>query len=293
MYDSVEATAIPADAAIVAGYVDGIYKWSQAAWDRFPNAIKVRISAVGSTHNAHVFDVEDGCIWPPANVVPLVVAARAAGIDPTVYVNELNDWDPTRREFDKAGVDHPHWWVANYDGRETIPNGAVGKQYAHPPMIGKHYDLSVVADYWPGVDASEGDDFLMGLQQWQQERMFDRILKMSAGVRGENFDGAQFEHENGQRLAIMNALQAQNEVLLQLAGKASNITLTDAQLEALKSNLNAAIAKEIDESEATLAAHLDAMSSMLVERLGTNRDETMSVLEEFYSRAVSTPKEGS
>jgi len=156
MYDSVDADAIPTDAEIVAGYVDGRFAWSASDWARFPRSVKVRISAIGATHLAEVFDVEVGCIWPPANVVPLVVRARAAGIDPTVYVNQNNDWGPTRDAFTRAGVAHPHWWVANYDGGQNIPAGAVAKQYAHPPMIGRHYDLSVAADFWPGVD--EGDN---------------------------------------------------------------------------------------------------------------------------------------
>lgn len=167
MYDSVSANAIPANATMVAGYVDGRFAWTAANWARFPNAVKVRISAVGHVL-AEVFDVEDGCIWPPAKVVPLVVAARKAGIDPTVYVNERNDWGPTKAAFDAAGVPHPHWWVANYDGNdEYIPASAVARQFAHPPnsaghtdparpgqlTVAGHYDLSVVRDYWPGIDS--------------------------------------------------------------------------------------------------------------------------------------------
>jgi lysozyme len=43
------------------------------------------------------------------------------------------------------------------------------------------------------------DDFLMALEQWQQERIFDRILSMSQGVEGQNFNGAQFDAEQRQR----------------------------------------------------------------------------------------------
>lgn len=35
MYDSTNPGAIPASAALVAGYVDGLYRWSDAAWARF------------------------------------------------------------------------------------------------------------------------------------------------------------------------------------------------------------------------------------------------------------------
>lgn len=154
MYDSTDPDDIPRDAEMVAYYVDGLYCWSQEWIDQFPNAVKVTISAIGKK-TAQVGDVEKGCIWPPANAVDWVLRARVDGYDPTIYVNERNDWAPTRAAFDARGVAHPHWWVANYDGKQTVPSGAVAKQYAHPPMIGKHYDLSVVADNWPGVDIQE------------------------------------------------------------------------------------------------------------------------------------------
>lgn len=160
MYDSTRPDDIPRDAEMVAYYVDGRYAWPQAWIDLFPASVKVSISAVG-TRTAHVGDVEVGCIWPPENAVDWVLRARLDGYDPTIYVNERNDWEPTRRAFLAADVPEPHWWVANYDGSPSIPAGAVAKQFAHPPMLeNRHYDLSVVADYWPGVD-NPGEDSLM------------------------------------------------------------------------------------------------------------------------------------
>lgn len=164
MYDSVNPRSIPRDAKMVAGYIDGsVSRWPAEAWGWFPGAKMVRISAVGSTWDADVFDVEAGAIWPPSRVVPLVVEARKHGRNPTVYVNELNDWGPTREAFRRAGVAEPHWWVANYNGRPEVPAGSVGRQYANPseplgnplnkPWHTKgHWDESLMADYWPGVD---------------------------------------------------------------------------------------------------------------------------------------------
>lgn len=161
MYDSTNPFDIPQNARMVAGYVDGRYAWSQAGWDRFPDAVKVTISAVGA-RTAHVGDVERGCIWPVSNAVPWVRRARADGYDPTIYVNELNDWGPCREAFRLAGEPEPHWWVARYNGVAQVPAGAVARQYAHPVdsdgvpdkpwETGFHYDLSAVLDYWPGVD---------------------------------------------------------------------------------------------------------------------------------------------
>lgn len=209
MYDSVRPGEIPADAEVVALYVDGKYAATAADWNRFTRAVKVRISAIGENTNAHVFDCEPGCIWPPAEVVPCVLAARARGIDPTVYVNERNHWGPVRAAFDAAGVAHPHWLVANYNGvfdsekgewvsGLVIPAGAVGKQFADPgmPGVGGHYDLSVVADYWPGVDGTfdnpsktgQEGDWLMSLTQDEQNEIRDKVRMIYTAIWGPSKD---------------------------------------------------------------------------------------------------------
>lgn len=166
MYDSTTPWDIPHDAEMVAYYLDGRYAWPQAWLDMFPRAIKVGISAIGVAVG-QVGDVEVGCIWPPRNAVPWVRRSRAAGFDPTIYVNELNDWGPTRQAFIDAGEPEPYWWVARYNGVRVIPAGSVGRQFAHPHdgdgvadkpwETGKHYDLSIIAAYWPGVDTKEND----------------------------------------------------------------------------------------------------------------------------------------
>jgi len=161
MFDSVNPFAIPQSAQMVLVYVDGIYKWTQSGRDRFKHALQVTCSAIGAV-SAHVGDVEPGCIWPVENAVSWVLRARADGYDPTVYVNEGNHWGACRDAFRRAGVPEPHWLVANYNGRAVIPGGSVGRQYAHPSdppghpqgpwHTAGHWDESIVADYWPGVD---------------------------------------------------------------------------------------------------------------------------------------------
>lgn len=144
---------------MVAYYVDGIYSWSPEELAMFPDAVKVSISAIGEL-TAMVGDVEPDCIWPPENAVDWVRRARADGYDPTIYVNETNHWGPCRQAFHDAGVPEPHWWTANYNGVRDVPDGAVARQFAHPGdgvadrpwETGAHYDLSIVVDYWPGVD---------------------------------------------------------------------------------------------------------------------------------------------
>lgn len=173
MYDSTTPWDIPRDAKMVAYYVDGKYAWKPEWLDLFPEAQKVSISAIG-VKTAHVGDVEVGCIWPLANAIPWTLRARADGYDPTLYVNELNDWLPLRRTFWAAGVPEPHYWVARYNGVREVPPGSVGRQFAHPHdgdgvannpwETGKHYDLSIIAPYWPGVDDG-------GLENMNEEQM--------------------------------------------------------------------------------------------------------------------------
>jgi hypothetical protein len=155
MYDSVTPGAIPTSAVLVAGYVDGPYAWSKGDWARFPKAVKVRIATRAATNDGHVLDVEPGDATA-AQAVNWVVMRRKAAVDPSIYCSQ-SAWAGVRAAFAAARVAAPHYWIAHYDGDKTIPAGAVAKQYADPPNTGGHYDLSAVADHWPGVDQGEPD----------------------------------------------------------------------------------------------------------------------------------------
>lgn len=147
MFDSVNASAIPADASLVAGYIDGLYRWTPNDWARFPNARYVRIATSAATNAGEVLDVETGDATPD-QAVTWTVARRRSGADPTVYVDSSR-WLEASVAFARDHVTAPHWWVAAHPGAgRTIPPGAVAHQFAD---LGR-YDLSVVADYWPGVD---------------------------------------------------------------------------------------------------------------------------------------------
>ena len=154
-YDSTSAADLPADAAMVAGYINGTYKWSDADWARFPTQIKVRIATNAQTDDGEVLDVETGDALPH-EAPGWVLMRRAAGVDPTVYCN-LSNVDALRAEFRQRAIPEPHYWLAHYDNVAEIPDGFVAKQYADQALIPgqPHYDLSVVADIWPGVDGGE------------------------------------------------------------------------------------------------------------------------------------------
>ena len=154
MYDSITAADIPAGAAMVAGYIDLSSRWSAADWARFPNATKVRITRSASTNDGHVLDVER-FLATPDQAPGWVQMRRAAGADPSVYCGAAA-LSTVQAAFAAAGVAQPHYWVAHYDNAPQVPSGCVAKQYINDPTSGGHYDLSAVADYWPGVDPAPG-----------------------------------------------------------------------------------------------------------------------------------------
>jgi len=146
-YDAITPENIPTTAQMVAGYVDGRYAWSAADWARFPHSVKARIAVFSSTNDGHILDVEAGCSTP-ANAPGWVVRRRRAGVDPTVYCS-LSAWPSVQAAFAAARVDPPHWWIAAYPGNgPKLYPGSIAHQYPNPGPV----DISVVADYWPGVD---------------------------------------------------------------------------------------------------------------------------------------------
>lgn len=152
MYDGIadDAHLIPADAQMVAGYVDGLYRWSDTHWALFPHAIKVRIAVFATTDDGVVLDCEKGNCTP-AESVDWTLMRRKAGVDPTVYCGRNTWWADIQAAHRARGVPQPHYWVADYSVDQTnpaIPAGAIALQYADKGS----YDLSVVADHWPGVD---------------------------------------------------------------------------------------------------------------------------------------------
>jgi len=155
MHDSVNWRAIPESAEMVAGYLSpSKYAWPAEAWNRFPHAVQVRIAVRATTNAGHVLDVETGDA-SPEEAPRWVQMRRAAGADPSVYCSR-SLWSTVMAAFRSAGVAYPHWWVAQYDGVRAIPAGAVAKQFAdYNAGSGGDWDLSIVADYWPGVDQGE------------------------------------------------------------------------------------------------------------------------------------------
>jgi len=169
LYDSITAPDIPLNATMVAGYLDGFFAWPQSYWSIFPNAIKVEIVVSASTNAGQVLDVENGDAFP-WEAPGWCQMRREAGQDPTIYTNYSN-WAPTVTEFVLRGIPLPNWWIAYWDGNPQLISGTIATQYANPTFTGGHYDLSVVADFWPGVDKEDEmtpdeHNALMFLRNW-------------------------------------------------------------------------------------------------------------------------------
>jgi hypothetical protein len=159
MYDSTTAADIPADAPMVAGYIDGNYAWTRQDWARFPSAAYLRIAVLHGTNDGAVLDIERGCseTW----CAPIWAKMRmAAGLAiPTFYCRPTMPWpDPYNQQavinalvtggVNPAGV---AWWFADYTGKPHMPSGGIACQYANDTYTGGHYDLSVVSELAPWV----------------------------------------------------------------------------------------------------------------------------------------------
>lgn len=145
MFDAITPSRIPANPQMVAGYVNGNWPSYFEMLALFPHAMHVSI-AVSTAADAQVLDCENGDATP-AECPSWAARQRSRGQEPTVYMSE-SLWPYVVHEFWKAKMPEPQWWVANYDGNAVMIPGAVGKQYHNTAG----YDVSIVADYWPGID---------------------------------------------------------------------------------------------------------------------------------------------
>jgi hypothetical protein len=153
MFDSNNPDAIPANPPMVAAYVDGLWGTSYArARIVFPHA-RVLSIAVFPWSNALILDCEpDNPHATPDAAVAWAVRQRKVGTPyPWVYCNELDTrWGmpAVRAAFDANRVRQPLYWTANYSRPAGVLSGTIGHQYRSTTG----YDLSVMADYIPGID---------------------------------------------------------------------------------------------------------------------------------------------
>lgn len=150
MYDAVTLANIPAEATMIAPYVDGRYANIDEARRRFPHAELVPITVFGGHTVADVVDCEKGDATPP-QAAAWAKWRHDAGAHPTIYCN-TSTRPAVIAECHKLGLALGRdfeIWEAHYDGVSTIPTGDAAKQY-----LGDYhgYDKSSVVAYWRGVD---------------------------------------------------------------------------------------------------------------------------------------------
>lgn len=158
-YDSVTVSALPAGGDLYLGYVDGRYANVDEIKARFPHRHIVRITVTGRTFDADMADVENGDL-SPASGAAWAKGKLQRGQFPVLYFPESSR-AAVVAALKAAGVDPAKVgkFAAQYDGVARLnARGDIGKQYRSPDGTGAgkvtdgNYDVSVVADFWPGID---------------------------------------------------------------------------------------------------------------------------------------------
>ena len=158
MYDGVRSLAAGIarqfpNAAMVAGYLNGLYAWTSAEWGLFPHAEHVTISVTASADAGDVLDVERGDATPD-QAAGWIDRRKASGLHrPTIYCSRLTI--PAVRQATGTrllGIDYDIW-CADYTGspHEVTAPGVPARlcaatQYESTPG----WDASAVYDDgWP------------------------------------------------------------------------------------------------------------------------------------------------
>lgn len=243
---------------MVAGYVDKIKlePWTAADWALFPNAVKVQIVKKASSNFGHVLDVEPGDATP-AEAPGWVKRRRAAGLaTPTIYCNQ-STWPSVQQAFKDQNVAQPLYWIAKYDDVKNFPtlNGitAVAKQYHGNDPAG--YDLSWVADYWPGVDGEEMTLDAADTKAVWDETVIDRTNQNVTKAR-ELLQWGHFEAVNANRniAALANSIaQLKNLVI---ADDANDVT-AEAVAQALQGTIVSSVVPAVVNAVNAATANLD------------------------------------
>ena len=123
MYDAVNANAIPANAAYVAGYVDGpVSHWSTLDWDRFQNARLLTITVTGATANADVIDVENGDATVEAAINWITRYPNRI-----IYINK-STFEANQTAL-SAIADKCRFWIADWTNIPHLYPGSIATQW--------------------------------------------------------------------------------------------------------------------------------------------------------------------
>lgn len=129
-------------------------------------------------------------------------------------------------------------------------------------------------DWWRENPNGNEEDFLVALDEWKQERIFDWEAEGAMGMAGRNFNGRRFDYEQA-RIAELNA---QNVAILALLTKvADGVTLTEEEVfGAVNDALEAQRPKFVAEATSNIVNEVrGVLPGLLREELGDDfPDET-------------------
>jgi hypothetical protein len=160
IYDAVDASALPRDAALCLYYVDGKYANYNAVRARCPDATLIGVTTTSSgSLNAQVYDCEKG----NGNAVSAALWASEKvrqGQRPTIYCSRIGSpgygWPDVQQQVANLKlVGQVDYGIADYTGTPHLVPGSSFTQYANPPSSGGDYDISITNGIWPNVPSQE------------------------------------------------------------------------------------------------------------------------------------------
>ena len=173
MADSIDVNALPVDVDIWAMYVNGKWPTFNMPPRKLPpgKTIRVLTISIDAETYAGAYDVERYDL-KPENV------PRALQTNPhaTIYAS-IDMWQQVKNVCAENGLKLPPWWAA-VPGFHALYPGSIATQYE--TIDG--YDLSVVADYWPGFDIPQAT-------QPQGDTTMPYVAEETPGTRQYLIDG--------------------------------------------------------------------------------------------------------
>jgi hypothetical protein len=148
-YDGITPPALPAGGDIYLAYLDGQWPFYSELATLFPGKIHVPIS--NHYHpQAQVLDFGEGAATDVTAAIDWCALRRSAGKQPWLYCSASLWASVVKPAFAAARAELPWWWGAEWNGAKVLLDDprCIGHQYASTPA----YDVSVFADYLPGID---------------------------------------------------------------------------------------------------------------------------------------------
>lgn len=153
MWDSTDPGQIPVGVPIVAGYIDGLYKWPVMQWFRLSSSERVQVTVFGAAY-VQVCDCESGDL-SPVEAASWAVGELWYSRRPTIYCN-LSTWPYVIQALKLHGVNQSmiDWWIADPTGVPHLVPGSVATQdrwHSLGQTGPLNVDLSTTNGIWPAT----------------------------------------------------------------------------------------------------------------------------------------------